>query len=71
MIEEGKKIHAKEKSNILLSDCYDHKAAKVFEEDDFLSNTKDSKKLPKALKFTAKAIEKEKRGKYGVQGYSN
>ena len=63
LIKEGKNIHAKEKLNILVSDRYGYKVVGFFEEDDFLTNCEDSKKLHRALKLVPKAIEKEKRGK--------
>ena len=37
----------------------------------FLTNSENSKKLRKALKLAVEATEKEKRGKFGVQAYSN
>ena len=71
MIEEDRKIHAKEKLNILVSDHYGFKVARFFEKNDLLTNFEDSKKLHKALKLAAEATKKEKRVKFGVQGYSN
>ena len=73
-MKKVKKIHAREKLNILVSDCYGYKVARFFEGNDLLTNYEDFKKLHKrnyALKFVVKAIEKEKREKFEIQGHSN
>ena len=62
LIEEGKKIHPKEKLNILANDCYGYEDVEFFEGDDLLTNSKYFKKLCKALKLAIVATKREKRG---------